>query len=156
MHMLQKLNEKTQGVVAWFIIILIAITFALFGLNYYTQTRHSNETKASVNGYKITQQAFDSLYRRLKNQQSPDLLSAQIEEKLKQSALKQLITNTIAKQHALELGFYVSAEQAKQAIRQSPNFSNKGSFLPSYINKYYPKRITLRIVSCKKFSKACC
>lgn len=128
--MLQKLNEKTQGVVAWFIIILIAITFALFGLNYYSHSGRGNQAKATVNGYKITQQAFDSLYRRLKNQQSPELLSAQIEQKLKQSALKQLVTNTLSKQYALDNGFYVSPEQAKQAIRQIPQFQQQGQFSP--------------------------
>ena len=35
--MLQKLNERIQGLVAWIIIILVAITFTLFGVDYYLQ-----------------------------------------------------------------------------------------------------------------------
>lgn len=47
--MLQKLNEHIQGVVAWLVIILIAITFTLFGVDYYFQSRQISDAKVIVN-----------------------------------------------------------------------------------------------------------
>ena len=45
--MLQKLNERIQGVVAWLVIILIAITFTLFGVDYYLQSHQTSNAKVS-------------------------------------------------------------------------------------------------------------
>jgi peptidyl-prolyl cis-trans isomerase D len=126
--MLQKLNERISGVFAWVIIILIAITFTLFGVDYYLQSNKASQAKAEVNGSVITQEQYELTYRRLKNQQDPSTLTSDKEKELKEQALKQLIINDVTKQSAISSGFYVGAEQAQNAILQIPQFQDDGKF----------------------------
>lgn len=74
--MLQKLNEHIQGVVAWLVIILIAITFTLFGVDYYFQSRQISDAKVIVNDKPITMQAFETNYRRTRAQQDLPQMTA--------------------------------------------------------------------------------
>lgn len=126
--MLQKLNERIQGVVAWLVIILIAITFTLFGVDYYLQSHHSSDVKALVNDQPLTNQAFETNYRRARAQQDASHLTAADEKQLKNQVLEQMITNEVAMQSAHQYGFDVTPNQADGAIVNIPQFQEDGHF----------------------------
>ena len=126
--MLQKLNERIQGVVAWVIIILIAVTFTLFGLDYYIQSRHDTNAQVDVNGQPITKQAFELNYRRARQMRDPSLMTAALENQLKQQVIDEMITNYVSMQAAHAHGFEVSEEQANAAILGIPQFQQDGRF----------------------------
>lgn len=128
--MLQKLNEKIQGLIAWVIVGLVAVTFALFGIEHYMQSRHENAAQVTVNGVTITKQAFEVNYRRVRQLRSPQL-SAAAENQLKQQVLDQLILNQVSVDAATKNGFYVSKAQANAAILNIPQFQEKGRFSES-------------------------
>ncbi|CAM2935066.1 peptidyl-prolyl cis-trans isomerase D [Legionella steigerwaltii] len=126
--MLQKLNERIQGVVAWLVVILIGITFTLFGVDYYLQSRQTTNSKVTVNGQPLTLQAFENNYRRARSMQDVEQMTAADEKKLQNQVLDQMITNEVLVQAAGKNGFNVSANQANAAILSIPQFQEDGHF----------------------------
>lgn len=126
--MLQKLNERIQGVVAWLVIILIAITFTLFGVDYYLQSHQTSNAKVMVNEQPITEQAFETNYRRVRAQQDLAQMTAADEKNLQNQVLNQMITNEVSLQSARKSGFEVSPNQANAAIVNIPQFQEDGHF----------------------------
>jgi len=127
--MLQKLNERIQGVVAWVVIVLITITFALFGVEYYLQSRQdSNSAQAEVNGQPISKQAFEMNYRRSRQSHDQSKLTTAIDNQLKQQVLDNMIVNQISMESARFNGFEVDASQANAAIVNIPQFQEDGHF----------------------------
>lgn len=126
--MLQKLNERIQGVVAWLVIILIAITFTLFGVDYYLQSHQTSNAKVVVNKLPITEQAFETNYRRTRAQQDLAQMTASDEKNLQNQVLNQMITNEVSVQSARKYGFDVSPAQANAAIVNIPQFQEDGHF----------------------------
>lgn len=128
--MLQKLNEHLQGVVSWIIVILITITFAIFGIDYFLANRHSSAAVAvKINNQDITKRDYEiNLRRILQMKDREGGLSERDEKEIKQQVLDNMITNTVTMQSALNNGFYVSTEQANAAILSIPQFQENGQF----------------------------
>lgn len=126
--MLQKLNERIQGVVAWLVVVLIGITFTLFGVDYYLQSHGTTNSKVTVNDYPLTEQAFETNYRRARGMQDIAQMTAEDEKKLQNQVLDQMITNEVMVQAARKKGFEVSLNQADGAILNIPQFQEDGHF----------------------------
>ncbi|MFI4963091.1 MAG: SurA N-terminal domain-containing protein [Legionellales bacterium] len=126
--MLQKLNERIQGVVAWLVIILIAITFTLFGVDYYLQSHQTSNAKLIINEQPLSTQTFETNYRRLRAQQDVSTLTAADEKKLQTQVLDQMITNEVSVQSARHYGFEVTPDEANAAIVNIPQFQEDGHF----------------------------
>ncbi|MBA3536236.1 MAG: SurA N-terminal domain-containing protein [Tatlockia sp.] len=128
--MLQKLNERIQGVVAWIVIIMIAVTFTLFGVDYYMQSHQASDSEVEVNGQMITKQAYDVAYRRSRQQNDLSQMTAASESALKKQVLQGMISNEVSIQAARKAGFEIAAEQANSAILGIPQFQQDGHFSP--------------------------
>src|SRR3990167_2181929 len=105
--MLQKLNERIQGIVAWIVIILIAITFTLFGVDYYMQSRQVSDVEVTVNGEAVPKQTYEINYRRIRQQQEYDQATAPNDNALKKQVLEDMIVNLMTVQSARKEGFLV-------------------------------------------------
>jgi len=126
--MLQKLNERIQGVVAWLVIILIAVTFTLFGIDYYMQSHQDSNAQVEVNGQAITKQAFEVSYRRTRQLRDPAQMTATSENQLKKQVMDEMILNRVSVQAARTYGFEVNIAQADAAILSIPQFQEDGHF----------------------------
>jgi peptidyl-prolyl cis-trans isomerase D len=126
--MLQKLNEKIQGLVAWVIVLLVGVTFVFFGMDYYLQSKREGRTVAEVNGEPISKHEFDLQYRRLNQLKDPLQWTAMRESQLKAQVLNDLILNSLSIHSAKLNGFSVSAYQANSAILNIPQFQMDGHF----------------------------
>lgn len=126
--MLQKLNERIQGVIAWVVIILIAVTFTMFGVDYYIQSRGVSDAKVTVNGKSITKQAYELSYKRARQQYESGQMTSASEAALKQRVLDEMIVNLVSIEAAKKAGFEVSLEQANSAILSIPQFQEDGRF----------------------------
>lgn len=126
--MLQKLNERIQGVVAWLVVIVIALTFTLFGVDYFFQSKQGSQKIAEVNGAPIEKQQFEVTYRRFRQQRDPSQLSADSEKQLKQQVLEEMIGNEVTLQAAIKSGFFVAKSEADAAIVNIPQFQEDGTF----------------------------
>lgn len=127
--MLQKLNERLQGVIAWIIVILVTITFAIFGVDYFIQNRHgSASAEVKVNNQIITKREFDINLRRIAQMREREGFSDGNDQGLKQQVLDDMILNLITVQAADKNGFSVSNQQANSAILNIPQFLEEGQF----------------------------
>lgn len=129
--MLQKLNERIQGLITWVIVGVITVTFTLFGLSYYLQSRQASDVRVHVNDQKITQQAFELNYRRLSQMQNANTLTKIGEKALKQQVLSEMIMNAVSVGGAHSSGFEVHDAQATAAILLIPQFQEDGHFSAS-------------------------
>lgn len=126
--MLQKLNERIQGVVAWLVVVMIAITFTFFGIDYYMQTHQASNAKVVVNGEPLTNQAFEVNYRRARAQQDIGQMTSADEQLLQTQVLQQMVTNEVTIQAARRYGFNISGEQVNAAILNIAQFQEDGHF----------------------------
>src|SRR3989344_1444900 len=102
--MLTAIREKTQGIIAAFIVALIAIPFALWGVNSYFDTGGQINV-AKVDGVEITQNTYRNEIDRLRGRVDPKTLD---DRRFKQTILDNLIDQTIIVQNAEDQGYRVS------------------------------------------------
>lgn len=128
--MLQQLNERIQGMIAWIILGLVMVTFALFGLDYYMQSRQDKAVVVEVNGEPILEQTLALSARRSRQlrQVTTHAVQTETEKQLKMRVLNELIQNRVLLQAATQQGFYVSPTEATQAILSIPQFQTDGHF----------------------------
>jgi len=130
--MLQTIREKAQGWIAWFIVILISIPFALWGINSYLGGG-SEPVMASVGGVEITERNFEQRYRDFRQQlrermganYRPELLD---EKALRAQVLESVIREEVVRQASSGLGLAAGDELVRQTILSIPAFRVDGRF----------------------------
>ncbi len=133
--MLQTIRDKVQGWIAGTIVTILALTFALWGIESYLNRGGGTSGVAKVNGALITPQQLDSAYQRLRQNlvsQNPNAaaLAPSEQAKLKQQALQQLISTEVLSKGALDAGFRISPAQIDAVVMQMPAFQDNGHFSP--------------------------
>lgn len=133
--MLQNIRDRAQGFIAWIVVALIVITFALWGIHSYIVGGSSTNTNvaAKVNGQEVPFTAVTATYERLRQQQQMQMgadfsLSQSAETDLKKKALDQLIVSTVLTQAAVKSGFRVTDDQVNEALLLVPAFQINGQF----------------------------
>ncbi|OOG28701.1 peptidylprolyl isomerase [Thioalkalivibrio denitrificans] len=132
--MLQKIRDKATGWIAYAIIILISIPFALWGLNEYFGGAPARVV-AEVNGVEITQRQFQQEYQN-QRQQLAAMFGGRIpsgavdDAVLRDNALQSLIRRELVAQMADKKGFRVSDSAVAAEIRGIPGFQRAGEFDP--------------------------
>lgn len=132
--MLENIRESSQGMTAKIILGLIILTFAVAGLGSYTNS--ADTSVATVNGEKISQQAFDKAYQAQRNrmaQQFGDMFDTLSNDtnymaNFRQGVLDNLINERLIDQSAESLAIRVSDERLKKTIREMPEFQVDGAF----------------------------
>ncbi len=130
--MLTSIREKATGWIAWAIVILITIPFALWGVNSYF-TGGMNVNVAEFDGeeidYETYQRALYSERERVRqiygSNASAELLSGEI---LGRQVVNRLVNDTLLVRAAHEQGYRISDEQLAQAIRVAPGFQTEDGF----------------------------
>jgi len=129
--MLQKMRERTQGIIAGGIVALICVTFALWGIQNYTKSTGNTEEVAKVNGVVITPQQLQLAYEKARQQELARgnvTLDQNSQAALKKQVLQQLIEDTLLTQALIKLGFNIGAEQLNAIIFSMPIFQENGHF----------------------------
>jgi len=124
--MLQVIRDRAQGVIAWIIIILIVIPFALWGVNEYIQD-DTVLLAAKVDDVEIPLQDFQRSYqsersfrkRILGKNFDPNQLD---DAAIKQSAIDRLVNSTLLAKSASDAGFVISNAQLSMNIRNMREF----------------------------------
>ncbi len=129
--MLHFIREKIQGWIAWAIVILLIIPFALWGINEY-MGGGGPASAATVNGEEISQRDYQQNYNLQRNRMR-EMLGAQYDSsmfdaRIKEQALQDLIDQELLIQHASDAGFRVSKENIKQTILGIEAFKENGQF----------------------------
>ena len=130
--MLVAIRERATGWLAWVIVILITIPFALWGINSYFEGG-SEIPAARVNGDEISviayQQDLDQRRQQLAEQFnsriSPELLD---NLGIKQQVIDNLIDNRLLLEYTFENNFRFDDGHLKEVIQNYPSFQNEGQF----------------------------
>lgn len=129
--MLQAIRDHAQGWIAWVIVGLIILTFALFGIDQYARG-DKVVVVAEVNGQDITANQFMTMYNRQKQrlqQQFGDLYEQVVKDQdLRDQVLDALIESEEIRQWADENGLVISDQQLASAIHGAKVFQEKGKF----------------------------
>ncbi len=129
--MLQFIRSRAQGVVSWFIVGLIIIPFALWGINNYEN--EVTVSVASVNGVDITQQEYQNEYQRerarLQSMYGENFDIALLgEQRVKQGVIDRLVETELLYQAGVEHGFRVSDAQLSLSIQDIDAFQGDYGF----------------------------
>lgn len=132
--MLQSLRERTSGVVAWFIVGLLTIPFAFFGIDQFA-TGTADPKVATVGDEDITlnefRNAYAQRYQRLVQMLGEDFDASTLDQTAFRSAvLEGMISESANQQYAAKQGWRVSDEALVGFLREVPAFQQDGSFSP--------------------------
>jgi peptidyl-prolyl cis-trans isomerase D len=130
--MLQAIREKAQGWIAWAIVILISIPFALWGIQEYLGVGAEPEV-AVVEGEPVTERMLDQRVRdfreNLRRSLGDSYRSDLFEEKvLKEQVRSAMIEELVLVKHAADWNLRTSDAQARGFISSIPAFQRSGAF----------------------------
>ena len=130
--MLMTIRDKAQGWIAWAIVILISIPFALWGIQEYLGVG-SEPVIAKVNDREITEREVESAAFRLRNnlrQQLGAQYNADMfpESTLRKQVLESMIQDTLIHDAAQDLGMRAGDAMVRQTIAAVPAFQVAGQF----------------------------
>ncbi len=122
--MLTKIREKSQGTLAWVILTLICVPFALWGINNYLDTG-GEAPVASVGDKDFYQKDVNKAYE----QYSQNLQGMGIDEQtLKAQALQKLIKDEVLLQYVHAEGLVSTDNEARDFVKALPYFQVEGKF----------------------------
>ncbi|MGB1580546.1 MAG: SurA N-terminal domain-containing protein, partial [Nevskiales bacterium] len=132
--MLQSIRDRATGPIAWFIVGLITIPFAFWGIDSYVSAP-TNPDVAEVGDVDISrvqlQRAYDQSYQRLQQLMGENFKPDEIDTaQLRRGVLENLVQESLLKQHAKKAGYRVSDVQIIQSLQSQPAFQEDGSFSP--------------------------
>jgi len=124
---------------------LIAITFATWGIESYTQFRASRDTVATVEGMEISQREFAGELRRQQDQLrrmyggaiDPAVLDA---PESRRAVLEGLITQRLLARQVGRANMFMSREAVIDAITSAPEFQEDGKFSAAKYSAYLASR----------------
>jgi len=130
--MLQEIRERTQGWIAWAIIILITIPFALWGIQSYFGVG-DEPYAAKVNGVEIKERELTQSIQRarleLRERMGDAYDPRQFEgTQLRGQVLDRLIEDALLLGEARRMGLRVADETVRAAILNEPVFQQNGRF----------------------------
>ena len=135
--MLSSIKNKTKGWLAYLIVGLITIPFALFGVNEYF-TGASNIVVASIDDDEISKEAFLAEFnpqKRRLQQKLAEQYNTDFDAVLKQSIINQMIDKRLLNQLAEEMSHATSGSELNAIIQTNELFQEQGRFsLEKYKN----------------------
>ena len=128
--MLTQIRERSTGWVAWVIVILITIPFALWGIQSYFENV-AEIPVATVNGEEIPRYTFQNQLsqRRQAASQSGGTLPPE-SASMRSAVVKQLVDQQLIRQYAHEGDYRFSDQALKDRIESSSVFLSDGKFDP--------------------------
>jgi hypothetical protein len=134
--MLDVIRRKSGSWIVKVMLGMIILVFALFfGFSQVTNQSSSLSVVAKVNGVPITQGEYQLTYDNLYNfykQVYKDGVPPNIAGVVKQSALAQLVNQTLLMDYAQKMNLAVSKEELFKQISSDPQFISNGKFDPIF------------------------
>ena len=130
--MLSAIREKATGWIAWIIVILISIPFALWGVNSYFEGA-TQIVIAVANGVEIEQsdyqRALAQKQRQLVQLAGRDLGTEYLDSPVfKRQVVDSMIDEALAREFSRDRGFRISDNQLNRFIRTTEAFHTNGQF----------------------------
>ena len=129
--MIEALREKAQSKTSKAIMFIVALSFALFGLQNYLISGARSKPAAIVNGHKLSVQTVQRKQQEILNQEIEQTKVKPSHQRVKQAFGQALALTVIDKAKTLaatDLGFYVDNRMVSDAIRENQAFQDAGKF----------------------------
>lgn len=130
--MLQAIHDRATGWIAWIVVGLIGIAFALVGLDWYLKrdaqvfAASVNEVQISVPEYRFTKQ---QQIKRMRNEQGESFDASVVNSaEFKLAILNRLIDEELLVQAATDAGLTIGNEYLASHIHNNPIFQVDGEF----------------------------
>ena len=135
---LQSMREKTQSWVAYVIVALLILSFALWGISSYFGNGQEKGPAATVGGEEIPYANFVSAYHRFAQdaQAQEGTYTPEQEQYAKRLVLKSLVERLAIVQYINKVGFAVDQQQIDSALMAVPLFSDQGQFSPALFKRF--------------------
>lgn len=138
--MLQSIREHAQGWIAKVILGLIALTFAVWGVDWYFTGDARGKPAAQVNDAEISERDFS-----LALQQQQEALGIKSDQDarikdLRQQVLEQLVSTKLLQDAAINAGLSVSDAQLKAVLAGLEPFQEKGAFSEARLDNWLRSR----------------
>ncbi|TJY60989.1 hypothetical protein E4T66_10110 [Sinimarinibacterium sp. CAU 1509] len=132
--MLQQIRDRTTGLIAGFIVALIAIPFAFFGIDSF-RSDGGDPVVAKVGGQKIYEsqfkRSFDQRYQQLVSLMGESFRADMLDQnRLRKSVLDEMTRETMLKQFTAKEGYQVDDATVFTALSSDPAFQSDGKFDP--------------------------
>ncbi|HUR41201.1 MAG TPA: SurA N-terminal domain-containing protein [Verrucomicrobiae bacterium] len=130
--MLQNIRDRLTGPFVWFIVGIIVIPFAFFGIDTFSGGG-ADPTVAKVGDQKITQAQFKAGYeqrlRQLQQLMGENFRPEMIDQaRFRQNVLDDMVQESLMRQHVRKAGYRASDAALFQAISNIPAFQEDGKF----------------------------
>ena len=132
--MLTTIRERAQGWIAWVIVFIISVPFALWGINEYFGAQEK-VVIAEINGNELLSQDFQELIQRQRvqlRQQFGGRIDNKIFESMpfKMRVLNEMITQRLVTADIRDQNYQIGDEQLASYLRSNPMFQAEGVFSP--------------------------
>ncbi|MEN8130557.1 MAG: SurA N-terminal domain-containing protein [Pseudomonadota bacterium] len=129
--MLQTIRDRASGWIAYIIILLISIPFALWGIQEYLGGSDPR-LAAEVNGQEIPVQSFNREFQQQKRYLQ-QMIGGQLPPQysdvvLRENALQRVVRNELLRQELDDAGYHVADKVLFEQLSSIPSFSNNGVF----------------------------
>ena len=127
--MLLKIREATAGKFSYFIVAIISVPFALWGINYYFQGGF-DPVVAEVGSSEITMSQFNAAFNQKKRDLEARLDSSQIpsDHVIRNSVVGDLVRERLLERDADQYNYYIPDVVLAQKIIKTPEFFTDGKF----------------------------
>jgi peptidyl-prolyl cis-trans isomerase D len=129
--MLQNIRDNAQGWIAWVIVILISIPFALWGVQEYLNPT-AKIIVAEVEGSELLRRDFDRDFRRqmqmMRSRLGNSVDLSMFEKTMKERVLNSMVEEELLTQTAVKNGMRISDMQLAMEIQSIPSFQENGKF----------------------------
>ncbi|HEX4926407.1 MAG TPA: SurA N-terminal domain-containing protein, partial [Burkholderiales bacterium] len=127
------------------ILTLIALTFAVWGIESYTRYAGNRDTVAKVNGYEISEREFaeqlrrqqDSIRRMFGGRIDPAALET---PEARRAVLDQMIAQRVVLAEAAKRHLLINRQAVIDAITRAPEFQENGKFSPALYSAFLESR----------------
>lgn len=131
--MLQTIRNASKGPIAWVIVILISIPFALFGVEQFFADHGHDPVIANLGDHQVLQSDYRyTLFQqqRALREQYGDAYENIDPARIQRAALNQTLSTGLAQAGAKDMGFAISNEQLRRAIGEDSRFTDdEGNFI---------------------------
>jgi peptidyl-prolyl cis-trans isomerase D len=130
--MLQTIRDRAHGWIAWVIVFLISVPFALWGIQSYLDIG-GEPVAARVNGVEIPERELDRRVQvariQLHERLGAAFDAAQLDDRrLREEVLSQIVRETLLTDVSRQMGLGVSATELRVQILAEPAFQRDGRF----------------------------
>jgi peptidyl-prolyl cis-trans isomerase D len=128
--MLSSIRNKTKGWIAYLIIGLIIVPFALFGVSEYF-TGSSNVIVASIDGEGISKEDFAREFndnKRRLQQELGEKYTPELNRAVKLTTIQSIVNRSVLKQLASQSGYVTTPRELRAFIQSNNEFKVDGKF----------------------------